>query len=136
MDEAQQFIDEMAAKRGYVLPYHKMMAKHDFAVLKAANNLVNAAYLDKRTLDPKVKELLFVTSLASMRATKGHIQAHIRVGLDLGLTPQEILEALEIVLPEAGVVAFQSAFEAWAEVVGAEGVEPTIKVHGSGEKSA
>ena len=44
--------------------------------------------------------------LTVMRAAKGHIQSHIRVALDLGVTPQEILEAIEISLPEAGVVAF------------------------------
>ena len=67
-----------------------------------------------------------------MRAAKGHIQSHIRVALDLGVTPQEILEAIVISLPEAGVVAFQHGFEAWAEVVGAEGLEPSVALHDSG----
>lgn len=44
--------------------------------------------------------------------------------LDLGLTSAEILEAIEITLPEAGVVAFQRGLEAWCEVVGATGIEP------------
>lgn len=123
-EEAQEYVNDMARKRGYVLEYHKKMAKADFAVLKAANNLVSAAYLDQRRLDPKVKELLFILSLTVMRASKGHIQSHISVGLKLGLMPEEILEAIEIALPEAGVVAFQAGFEAWAEVVGAEGLEP------------
>ena len=34
--EAQAYIDDMATKRGYVLDYHKVMAKHDFDVLQAA----------------------------------------------------------------------------------------------------
>lgn len=63
-----------------------------------------------------------------MRASKGHIQSHIRVALKLGLSPQEILEAIEISLPEAGVVAFQIGLDAWREVVGAEGLEPTVTV--------
>ncbi len=41
--EAQAYIDDMARKRGYVLDYHKIMAKQDFPVLQAANNLVGAA---------------------------------------------------------------------------------------------
>lgn len=125
-DEAQEYVNEMARKRGYVLDYHKKMAKADFPVLQAANNLVSAAYLGQRTLDAKTKELLFILSLTVMRASKGHIQSHIHVGLKLGLTPQEILEAIEIALPEAGIVAFQAGFEAWAEVVGAEGIEPRV----------
>ena len=64
-----------------------------------------------------------------MRAAKGHIQSHIRVALDLGLTSTEILEAIEISLPEAGIVAFEAGFEAWREVVGVDGIEPTVQVH-------
>ncbi len=67
-----------------------------------------------------------------MRASKGHIQSHIRVALDLGLSKEEILEAIEISLPEAGIVAFQGGFEAWREVVGAEGIEPTVEVYEGG----
>lgn len=128
-DNPQDYIDDMARSRGYVLDYHKVMAKHDFPVLQAANNLVGAAYLNKRLLDRTTKELIFIVSLTVMRASKGHIQSHIRVALDLGLSPEEILEAIEISLPEAGIVAFQVGFEAWREVVGAEGLEPTVSVH-------
>ena len=90
-DEAQAYIDEMAKKRGYVLDYHKVMAAQDFDVLKAANGLVSAAYLEERRLDRKTKELLFILSLTVLRASKGHIQSHIRVALDLGLSKEEIL---------------------------------------------
>jgi 4-carboxymuconolactone decarboxylase len=126
--EKQQYVDDMVRARGYVLDYHKVMAKYDYDVLTAANGLVSAAYLQQRTLDRKVKELIFIVSLTVMRASKEHIQSHIRVALDLGLTPQEILEAIEISLPEAGVVAFQVGFDAWREIVGADGIEPTVEV--------
>ncbi|MGA9748578.1 MAG: carboxymuconolactone decarboxylase family protein [Nocardioides sp.] len=132
---AQDYIDEMARARGYVLDYHKVMAAEDFDVLQATNGLVNAAYLDQRTLDRRTKELIFIVSLTVMRASKGHIQSHIRVALDLGVTPREILEAIEISLPEAGIVAFQTGFDAWREVTGAEGLEPSIEVHEGGTGS-
>lgn len=134
-EDAQAYIDDMATKRGYVLDYHKIMAKQDFPVLQAANHLVSAAYLDQRTLDRRTKELIFIVSLTVMRASKGHIQSHIRVALDIGVSATEILEAIEIALPEAGIVAFQTGFEAWREVVDADGIEPTVEAHagGSGE---
>ncbi len=131
-EEKQAYIDEMVRKRGYVLDYHKVMAKHDYEVLQAANGLVEAAYLEQRRLDRKTKELIFIASLTAMRASKGHIQSHIRVALDLGLSKEEILEAIEITLPEAGVVAFQEGFEAWREVTGADGMEPTVDAHQGG----
>jgi 4-carboxymuconolactone decarboxylase len=134
-EEKQAYVDEMAQKRGYVLDYHKVMAEQDFEVLQAANGLVNAAYLKERRLDRKTKELLFIISLTVMRASKGHIQSHIRVALDLGLSKEEILEAIEITLPEAGVVVFQEGFEAWREVTGAEGIEPSVEAFQGGSGS-
>ncbi|MEN3268599.1 carboxymuconolactone decarboxylase family protein [Pseudonocardia sp.] len=131
-DAALDYVNEMARTRGYVLPYHKLMANADIDVLKAANNLVAAAYTDDRKLDKATKELIFITSLTVMRASPGHIASHIRVALDLGVSPQEILEAIEITLPEAGVVTFQHGFTVWAEVVGAQGIEPTIETHDGG----
>ena len=132
-DEALHYINDMVRARGYVLPYHKLMAKADFPVLKAANHLVSAAYTDQRLLSRATKELIFINSLTVLRAPAGQIAAHIRVALDLGVSAAEVLEAIEIALPEAGVVAFQHGFEVWCDVVGAEPIEPSVKVHGSGD---
>lgn len=127
-EEAQQYIDGMAERRGYVLAYHKLMARNDFEVLKATDGLVQAAYLKQRSLDRKTKELIFICTLTVLRASKAQIQSHIQVALGLGLTADEILEAIEIALPEAGIVAFQDGFEAWSELVKAEGLEPSVPV--------
>lgn len=124
-DERQAYLDEMVRRRGYVLDYHKIMVMHDFDVLRAADGLVAAAYLAERRLSRETKELLFILSLTVMRASSAQIASHIRVALDLGVTSEEILEAIEIALPEAGIVAFQAGFEAWCDVVGAVGMEPT-----------
>lgn len=126
---AQSYIDDMATKRGYVLDYHKVMAAADFPVLQAANHVVSAAYLEPRLLDRRTKELLFIISLTVMRAPLPQLRSHIRVALDLGVSPQEVLEAIEIALPEAGVVAFQWGVEAWQSVVGIDPLEPTVAVH-------
>jgi 4-carboxymuconolactone decarboxylase len=130
--EAQQYLDDMVRARGYVLDYHKRLVGADYEFARAANEIVEAAYLRERRLDRKVKELIFIVSLTAMRATRAHIQSHIRVALDLGCSPEEILEAIEIALPEAGIVAFQEGFEAWAEVVGAPALEPSVAVAGDG----
>lgn len=123
--ERQAYVDDMVRRRGYVLPYHKAMAEADLPVLKAADDLVSAAYLSQRTLDHRTKELLFILSLTVLKAERHHIASHIRTALRIGVDPQEILEAIEIALPEAGVVAFQHGFDVWREVVGLAGVEPS-----------
>lgn len=122
--EEQRYIDDMVRRRGYVLEYHKMMVKQDVDFMRAADGIVQAAYLAERRLDRRTKELLFILSLTVLRAEKAQIQSHIRVALDLGVTPEEILETIEIAFPEAGAVAFQWGFDAWREVVQPEGIEP------------
>lgn len=124
-DEAQEYVDDMVRRRGYVLDYHRVMAAQDIDVLKAADGLVTAAYLKPRSLDRKTKELLFVLSLTVLRAESKHIASHIRVAIEHGASAAEVLETIEIALPEAGVVAFQHGFDVWREVVGAEGIDPT-----------
>lgn len=124
-DEAQAYVDDMVRRRGYVLDYHRVMAAQDFDVLKAADGLVTAAYLKPRSLDRKTKELLFVLSLTVLRAEAHHIAGHIRVAMEHGASAEEVLEAIEIALPEAGVVAFQHGFDVWREVIGAEGIDPS-----------
>jgi 4-carboxymuconolactone decarboxylase len=124
-DRQQDYIDKMATERGYVLPYHRVMAGEDWDVLVAANTLVHEAYLRPRLLDRKTKELLFILSLVVMRASPEHIQSHIRVAVEHGASRQEILEAIEISLPEAGVVVFQYGLEIWADYFGVAGLAPS-----------
>src|SRR5215216_7653393 len=131
-EEKQAYINEMVQQRGYVLDYHKIAVQQDFEFTKRTNELIEEAYLKPRRLDRKTKELIFIVSLTVMRASKKHIQSHIRVALDHGATKEEILEAIEISFPEAGAVAFQTGFDAWREVVDAEGIEPTVEAHEGG----
>jgi len=85
VQDPQRYIDDMARKRGYVLDYHKVMAKQDFEVLQAANGLVGATYLDQRALDRKTKELIFIVSLTVMRASH---QGRARPGCDAAGDPR------------------------------------------------
>lgn len=123
-DDAQEYIDRLAERRGYAFRLHKVLAAADLDLLKAMDGMVSAAYLSGRALDKRTKELLFILSLTVMRAPQSQIATHIRLALDAGSTDREILEAIEIALPEAGIVAFQHGVVAWAEVVGATEVQP------------
>ena len=75
-EEKQAYVDEMIRAGGGVLDYHKVMARHDFDVLQAANGLVDAAYLKERRLDRKTKELIFVAN-DSNAGEQAHIQSHV-----------------------------------------------------------
>lgn len=140
LSEEQRYIDDMVERRGYVLDYHKIMVNQDVDFMKALDGLVQAAYLKPRRLDRKTKELVFIVSLTVLRAERPHITSHIRAALDAGATPDEILEAIEIACPEAGVVAFQWGVDAWREVVQPAGIEPSPGLgdadNGGGTRSA
>ena len=122
--EKDAYLAEMEAKRGYVLPYHRALVENDLPLMKAMDGLVSAAYLDQRRLSPREKELIFIVSLTVMQADRGHVESHIAKALDLGVDAADILEAIEIALPEAGVVAFQHGVEAWTAVLERRGESP------------
>jgi len=131
-DERRAYLDRMVRARGYVLDYHKVLAEQDFETLRAFDAMLEQVYLKERRLDRKTKELLFVLSLTVLRSERAHIESHIRAALKAGATEGEVLEAIELALPEAGVVAFQHGFDAWRAVVGAGGLEPTERTEESG----
>ena len=92
-----------SARRGYVLEYHKRLVGADYEFARAANDLVDAAYLKRAAAGPQDQGAhLHHLPDRDARRRSAHIQSHIRVALELGCSPQEILEAIEIALPEAG----------------------------------
>ena len=55
---------------------------------------------------------------AALRADVDQIGAHMRVAMEHGATPQEILEALETVIMPMGGLAFRRGVQAWAAETG------------------
>lgn len=120
IEEKQALLDHMAEQRGYVNDVHRMVVAYDLKVAKAMNEIPSAVYLPQRSLEPQTKELLFILSMTCLKLPHYVIQAHMRKALSLGVTPRQILEALELAIPEAGFPTFEHGLMAWAEVVGAE----------------
>jgi 4-carboxymuconolactone decarboxylase len=117
-EDRQVYVEEMRRRRGYVLDYHRLLAEHDFDTMRAFNELLETVYLSQRRLDRKTKELIFAATLTVMRSSQAHIRGHIRAALHAGASPEEVLEAIEITLPQAGRVAFQDGFAAWVQECG------------------
>ncbi len=123
--DKQAFVDKMYRERGYILDFHKVMVAEDFEFLKAYDQLIQAGYTKKRTLDAKTKEILYTVILTAVKANVDHIKSHIKLALDYGATKKEVLEALEICIPAASVPAFMIGFEAWKQAVSPDRVEPS-----------
>ena len=117
-DEAQAFLQRTQQDRGYTLDMHRIMAAADLEWAKKYNEFIEATYTGQRTLDRKTKELLQIAVEAALRADVEQIQAHVRVALREGATPQEILEALQAVIMPMGALAFRRGVQAWAAETG------------------
>jgi 4-carboxymuconolactone decarboxylase len=117
-DDARAFLEEMHRKRGYTLEMHRVMASADLAWLKKYTAFLEATYTNQRLLDRKTKELLQIVVETALRADVEQIRAHVRIALNEGATPQEILESLETVIAPMGALAFRRGLQAWAAETG------------------
>jgi 4-carboxymuconolactone decarboxylase len=126
LEEKQAYLDKLVKDRGYVLDYHKILVKHDFNAMVKINELLETVYLQERLLDRRTKELLSTFGLILGRAARGQIQSHMQVAVEQGVTAEELLEVVELVLPMAGFATFQIGFSAWCDFFKVEGIEPTV----------
>ncbi len=121
-DDSRAFLEETSRNRGYTLEMHRIMAEADLEWARKYNQFIEATYTGQRLLDRKTKELLQIVVEAALRADVEQIQAHVRVALQEGATPQEILEALQAVIAPMGALAFRRGLQAWAAETGFESV--------------
>ena len=117
-EETEAFLENAQRERGYSLEMHRILAEADLEWVKKYNAFIEATYTGQRLLDRKTKELLQVVVEAALRADVDQIQAHIRVALREGATPEEILEALQTVIMPMGGLAFRRGVQAWAAETG------------------
>ena len=117
-EEKQAYLDGIRRDRGYILEYHKILTEMDLEWVKTYDEFIRATYTSQRILDRKTKELLQIVVEAALRADVDHIQVHVKVALENGATPQEILEALQSVIGPMGFLAFRRGLQAWVAEVG------------------
>ena len=122
-EEIKAYLKEKHRKTGYTLEMHRIMASTDLEWSKKYGDFIEATYTGQRTLDRKTKELLQIVVETALRADVEQIQAHVRVALSEGATPQEILEAMEAVIMPMGALAFRRGLQAWAAETGFQPVE-------------
>ena len=117
-DDNQAFLANAEQTRGYTLEMHRIMAEIDREWATKYNDFIEATYTGQRLLDRKTKELLQIVVEAALRADVEQIQAHVKVALEVGATPREILEALQAVIAPMGALAFRRGLQAWAAETG------------------
>ncbi|HEY5625748.1 MAG TPA: carboxymuconolactone decarboxylase family protein [Dehalococcoidia bacterium] len=104
--------------RGYTLPLHRVLAEQDPEVLRAYEGMMKSLYLGDRRLSGETKELIYVAVLVALGATEEHISAHMEKAQREGAAPEDVLEAIELLMPAAGVARASVGFEIWRKVFG------------------
>ena len=117
-DNKEEMLKEIAQSRGYTLEMHRIMAEVDMEWVTSYNQFIEATYTGQRLLDRKTKELLQVAVETALRADVDQIQAHIRVALQEGATPMEVLEAMQCVIMPMGALAYRRGLQAWSAETG------------------
>ena len=113
-------LDSVREARGYVLPLHSVLAEEDPEVLAGYERMMRALYHSGRRLDAKTKELVYVAVLVALGAAEEHLRAHMERAQREGADPQDVLEALELVIPAAGVGRASVGFDIWRRTFRAE----------------
>src|SRR5947199_8726705 len=62
---AADVLRKAQAKRGYLLPYHKMLGTHDPALLEAYDGFYQAFTLDARSFTEREREVVWAALLVS-----------------------------------------------------------------------
>jgi alkylhydroperoxidase/carboxymuconolactone decarboxylase family protein YurZ len=118
--QKREILEKIQRESGMVLGFHKMMVEADPDWLQAMHAFVQASYTRQRTLDRKTLELIQICVNTATRAAPAATRFHIKLALEEGATPTEILEAAQSVIMLTGSNAFHEFREAWAAEVGVE----------------
>jgi 4-carboxymuconolactone decarboxylase len=112
-DDPDDILRSATEARGYSLPLHEVLARYDPEVLAGYEQMMRALYLSERRLDAKTKELVYVAVLVAIDAAEDHIRAHMEKAIREGGTKEDVLEAVELVVPAAGVARANAGFDIW-----------------------
>jgi alkylhydroperoxidase/carboxymuconolactone decarboxylase family protein YurZ len=102
---ATDLADEMAKRRGRRYPAHAYIAEKFPDYVKVLVELDAVIRLKPRRFDEKMHELFHIIALAvemSNPPNQPHLKQHMKKGLQLGLDPEEIAEALMVCVNPCG----------------------------------
>ena len=111
--DLERELDRTTALRGFRYGLHDFVAAvGGVEALKHHNDNTEANYLKEGLVDRKTKELLIIVACVASGDTVSHMQIHMHAAHKAGATPEEIMEALNLV---GGWIGIRKAvgLEAW-----------------------
>lgn len=92
--ESKKLLDEMLAKRGYLLSYHRLLGESDPALLAAYDAMYTRLTLDERVLTLEEREVVWIALIAATR--EKYATFHLERGIKAGMTKDTISDAVAI----------------------------------------
>lgn len=111
--EKEAELERVTRLRGFRYGLHDFLAEVDLEALKAVNNYVEATYIGTTELDRKTKELSILVGCIAQQDLVSHMQIHMHAANKAGCSPEEIMEAIDLVAGWVGNIAKINALEAW-----------------------
>ncbi len=109
----QKTLDEVGGKRGYLLPYHRMLAAHDAELLHKYDAFYTRLTLTPKTLSDREKEFIWIALLVAVR--EGHGTLHLRRADAAGLSRDEMAVAMTLAGLAESRAALEFAGHFWAD---------------------
>lgn len=99
------------AKRGYLLPYHRLLAATDPQLLAVYDRWYERLTLSRRSLSATEREIVWIALVAVTRQQVGGL--HLARGRDAGLSPRQIAACVELAAASDTWPTLAFAAEAW-----------------------
>ena len=115
MARRSSLLDAVRKKRGYVLPYHRLMAELDPELLITYDAFYTRLTLTGRVLSPPEKETVWVALIAATRARVGTL--HLGRAVKAGMSKDAIADAVAIAAACEALDALAFAKDAFPEWV-------------------
>src|SRR5690606_19034212 len=91
---SKKLLDEMFAKRGYLLPYHRLLGESDPELLSTYDALYTRLTLNERVLTLEEREVVWIALIAITR--EKYASFHLERGVKAGMTTETITDSIAI----------------------------------------
>lgn len=116
----RELLERIRAKRGYLLPFHRLLAEHAPDTLERYDALYSQIWFETNVLDARVKELVAVGIHTAILEREG-LEIHMKRAVKAGATEAEIAEAMTLAGIPAGMYAVLVGSQVWDLVTSEKG---------------
>jgi alkylhydroperoxidase/carboxymuconolactone decarboxylase family protein YurZ len=116
----EALIAEIEAKRGYIYPWQEYLAREDPDFVERYEALWDMIGARSLVLPASVKQLILIGVVCS-RLDDVAMRTQIDRGLRMGITAQEIAEAIEVAFLPSGALTLVHGIKALVDGVAAQG---------------